>query len=220
MEHCHHYAGFTAHSSPFLFFRFQCFCFLKETPGTKHKIYSLCVFLVIGSKVTQVFEFVPADSKTGCLNSAHCAHMLLPQHRHAGMYCRVIVSPDSNYGLWSLFSRLFSQGHKNILCLLTCLVFRLQALCMRVSQKCGCRCFTKCTVLTSDCIIRIWQVHHYNNKVRKIAMIILGQVKTIRNVLKRAHKIHAMCTILNPAVLLTCLPIFCCFILRFSSPGA
>jgi len=55
-----------------LFFSFQCLCLLKETHGTKHKIYSLCMLLIIGSKVKQVFElFVQTLKQPVWIQSLH-----------------------------------------------------------------------------------------------------------------------------------------------------
>lgn len=55
----------SSHTSPPPLFRCQCLCFLKEAHGTKHQIYSLCVFLIIGSEVTQLFESFRRTPKTG-----------------------------------------------------------------------------------------------------------------------------------------------------------
>lgn len=106
--HWHYYAGFIAHSSPFLFLSFQGLCFLKEAPGTQHKVYSVCVFLIIGSKVTQGSELLQRTPKTVWIQPL-CSHA--PQ-----AFVDVLQHdcPDSTSGLQGRFMRLFSRSKEHL----------------------------------------------------------------------------------------------------------
>lgn len=135
VEHCHHYAGFIAHTSSLLFFHFHCFSLLKETHGTKQGIYCLCVFFIIGSKVTRVLELFQQTPKQVVWICPLCLHDSL------SMQAFVDMLHDCQYKLQGQFWRQ-SCGHRSILYALTCLVFRLLALWVGLLQY-WCKPFTE-----------------------------------------------------------------------------